>query len=547
VQPISGEVIKAEQDKDKRKALDDAARIGGIMGFTGLEQQYNDELSGKLGVKTVSIDHRNNVTGTVSEVPATPGNWLVTNIDAKVQAAAEKALEERIEFARTNAQVSGSFRGETAKADAGAAVVLDIKTGGVVALASYPSYDPNVWMRPQSKEEVDALPQLHQATQGQYAPGSTFKVITTAAAVKAGIANFHSSYNCVGSIQAGGRTFRNFDGTGYGWGTLHTALEKSCDTIYFQFGEQLWRADGGINPVAQPKDYVINEALGWGLGARTGIDLPGEAKGSITTRAQVSETYKNNQDECKAIPEAKRNPGLWEICDRAGKYRVGDALNTALGQGTTTATPLQMAVAYAALANGGTMCKPQIAKAIMSPTGEVVKRFGPECDRHLDVPPDVLREITSGLSDVPRTGTAANAFAGFPLDILPVAGKTGTAQVGNRYDTGWFASFAPVDNPRYVVLMVVSEGGGGGWVSAPGVRSIYESIYGLGGREAVLPVDGPPKDLPRIADDGTIEPPAVEFAAVHPDGTGGAAVRGQPDPAALPSSTATPTARGRRR
>ncbi len=510
VQGIQAEDIAGITDSDVRKKLTDAARIGGTIGVGGLEQQYNDELTGTMGTRTVQVDRRNNPIGIASDVPATPGNWLVTSIDAKVQKATEDALAARVEYVKTHPQLSGSERGQLMDPDSGAAVVLDVKTGSIIAMANYPTYDPNVWMQqPRPAEVIDNLPQLNFAIQGQYAPGSTFKIITTAAAVKAGIANFHSQYNCAGQLTVGKKVFRNFDGVGYGMGSLRTALAQSCDTIFFQFGQQMWNKDGGQKPSGPTKDYVVNEALDWGLGTRTGVDLPAEAKGTVQTRQEVTDTYAKYKARCEPKPALTLNVVEQDICLRKGNYRVGDALNTALGQGTTTVTPLQLAAAYAGLANGGTLCTPHLGKAIIKPTGELVKKIEPQCDHKLDITPELRAQIVDALTEVPISGTAKSAFASptaFPLDQIPVAGKTGTAQVGNKFDTAWFASFAPANDPQYVVVMMISQGGQGGPGSAPGVRSIYDALYGIG-QEALLPGSVPPADLPTVAADGEIVPP----------------------------------------
>lgn len=511
LQPVTDEELR------KREGL--RAQFSGIdlVGRAGLEAVYDKELRGSAGVRDVAVDSMGQVMHTVQETPPTPGSHLVTSVDAQVQGVVEGALRDAVKKARSGGK----------RASAASGVVLDVRTGRVVALASLPTYDPSIWIGGISQRQLDRLtseksnhPLLSRATQGQFPPGSTFKVVSTSAAVKAGY-DLHGTYPCPGSYRVGDRAFRNFEGTAFGSMNLHRALVVSCDTIFYRFAHLMWMHDGGIDPVKKPQDAMIDMARAFGFGVPTGIDLPNESGGRLPSRQWKQAYWKETKDfHCKhaktGYPDvAKTDPSRAryltaiskENCKSGYVYRAGDAANFAIGQGDMIATPLQLARAYAAVANGGTVWHPQIGKAFIAPDGTVTKRLEPEKAGTLPVPDRVLSYIRSALADVPRAGTASGAFAGFPLNKVAVAGKTGTAESFGKEDTSWFASFGPANNPRYAVVVMVAEAGQGAQVAAPAVREIWEGIYGLDGKEAALPGGELPEELPKIDGDGTFGPP----------------------------------------
>jgi penicillin-binding protein 2 len=527
LQPIT------QDELDRRKGLKVTGFSGvDLVGRDGLEAVYDTDLRGQPGGRQVSVDSKGRVTGTASEQAATPGAHIVTSIDAKVQALVEKSLERAIQRARAQ-----NHRGEAA-----AGVVLDVKTGRVVALAGWPTYDPSIWIGGVSGEEYDKLlskdqgePLVPRATQGQFAPGSTFKISSTAAAIDDGY-SLNTTYNCPGSFRVGNRAFRNFEGQGHGPMNLHRALVVSCDTIYYRFAYEQWLRDGANKPRKDPKDPMVRMARKFGFGEATGIDLPHEASGRLPDRKWKKEYWQETKKaDCKhaknGYPDlAKTDPAraaflkaiAAENCQSGYVWRAGDAANFAIGQGDILVTPLQLANAYAALANGGTLYSPRIAKAIVRPDGTVVREIDPEKLGKLPVRKDVLAYMRRALGQVPKSGTAAGAFGGFPFAKLPVAGKTGTAEVFGKQDTSWFASFAPANNPRFAVVVMVAQAGQGSKIAAPAVREIYEGIYGLGGDAAkdndkskdkdgkagaALPGGRPPDKLPKIRSDGTIAAP----------------------------------------
>lgn len=476
-----------------------------LVGRAGLEAEYDAALRGVPGVRRVAVDSVGAVTRELGDRPPVPGDHLVTSLDGGVQRVVEDALVHAVERAHS----LGDRDGTPLRGTAAAGVVLDVRTGRVVALASYPTYDPAVWVGGISVKHYRALtaqdagiPLLSRAVQGEFAPASTFKVISTAAAVQAGYP-LDGVYACPGSYSVGSRLFRNFDSQPLGPVTLHTALVKSCDTVFYRFAYEMWLHDGGTSPGPAPADPMVTMAKAWGLGRKTGIDLPSESSGRIADRAW-KKRYWAAMKKSVCADATREPPGSYarqvavEFCADGWRFRAGDAANFAIGQGDTLVTPLQLATAYAALANGGTVWSPRIGKAVLSPNGRVVERIEPRVRGRLPVPPPVLAYIREALAGVPVSGTAAGAFAGFPLDRLPVAGKTGTGQVLGKQDTSWFVSFAPANAPQFAVVVMVAEGGQGARVAAPAVREIYEGMYGLAGRPAALPGGQPPTGLPVV-------------------------------------------------
>lgn len=522
-----GPVSEADLERQSQLPPDQQTlRRTDLIGRAGLESVYDRFLRGIPGVRTLTVDKLSNVVGVASEVPATPGNHLLTSIDARLQAVVEQQLSEAITRARgTIDRTSGT----TYTADSGAAIVMDVTNGRILAMASYPTYDPRIWEGGITSRQYQRLidkdagePLLFRPTQGLYPPGSTFKVISTATALTSGWAA-NSTIACPSTLNVAGRTMRNFESRPYGPISLAQALEVSCNTVYYKVAYDLWLRDGGITPIAKPEQRMYRMAKRFGLGRTTGIDLPRESRGRIVGRQERIDSYLANRDVwCErgrtGYPDVAKDDPEWaaylkaiaqENCVDGDKYRGGDAALFAIGQGDTVVTPLQMAVAYAAIANGGTMWQPQIAKAVLSPTGSVIREFAPVKTGQLRLPRGVLPYIRSGLEKVVTTGSAAWRFVGFPLDQVQVAGKTGTAQMsGSLDDTSWFVSYAPANKPKYLVLMMVSQGGTGSGTSAPSVRAIYEALYGIEAAQvsparSVLAGGSPSSTVPAFRGDGT--------------------------------------------
>jgi len=476
-----------------------------LIGKSGIELQYDDQLRGTPGVRTVIVDRRESVTRQSRDLAPRAGNNLVLNINAKIQAAVERELAASIQRGKSLGR----------RSDSGAGIVMDMQ-GRIIAIASYPTYDPNIWENgitlAQAKRlysEAAAVPALSRATQGAYAPASTFKVVSTAAAIRAGY-RLDQRFNCPSEVQIGTRTFRNFDSKALGVIGFERSLALSCDSMWYQIAYDEWVRDGGLRPKENPNDHFFTTARLFGFGQRTGIDLPSESSGRLPDRDWKKAWYEENKEfYCNYRERAKKSqltPLLIEIarenCLDGDKVRAGDAVNLSIGQGDLLATPLQMAMIYTALGNGGTLYRPQIARAIVDPEGNPVRQFQPEAIGTLPVDKRTLRVIKNGLRQVVTGGTATGAFSGLRTEV---SGKTGTGQVFGRNldgsakdDTSWFASYAPTKKPVYTVVMMVSQGGFGSSTSGVGVRRIYEQIFGEAGKRAVTP-RGVPVRLPKIA------------------------------------------------
>ncbi|MDQ5841003.1 MAG: penicillin-binding protein 2 [Chloroflexota bacterium] len=475
-----------------RATADDVSSAGGqiadtdLVGRSGLEAQYDAVLRGTSGRTTVSIDPRSVVTGQISAISPVPGQDVITHISAPIQAASEKALTDAVTDARSHGW----------KADSGAAVVLDVTNGAVVAAASYPSYRPEVWTGGISERDLAALtnakagtPLVSRATSSIFSPASTFKVISLPAAVNAGN-SLSGTYNCGASFRVGNRDFHNYESTAHGVINLHKAIVISCDTIFYQFAYRSWLSQGGLAAKSDTADPFVAMAKDYGLGVRTGIDLPGESAGRIPDRAWKQQTWDDTKvDSCTrartGYPEVARSDApravylkalAAENCQTGFQFRAGDAANFSIGQGDVGVTPLQMASAYAAIANGGTLWTPQLAAAFATPDGTTVRTVQPKVGGQVGLSPGMLTFLHSALRGVVTDGTAKAAFTGFPLASYPIAGKTGTAEVFGKQTTSWFVSYAPATRPKYAVVVVVSQAGTGAETAAPAVRKIYEAI-----------------------------------------------------------------------
>jgi penicillin-binding protein 2 len=482
------------------------------IGKAGLEYVYDQYLRGTPGIKTLIVDRKEAVTTTSKNSKPISGNHLVTSLDSRLQAAADIALADAVQRARAAGY----------GADGGAAVVLDVTNGEVLALSSYPTFDPNAFEKgltvKQASDlysEKNGVPALNRALQGLYAPGSTFKAVSVVAAKNAGY-DLNGTYQCPKEVQVGNRAFQNFESKSQGTLSLKNAIAVSCDTIWYKIAYDEWVRDGGLKPKSSPNDYFFKAAGKFQMGKKTGIDLPSESAGRLANRQWRAEWYAQNKDYyCNYKDRAAKSaqtPFLvllaHENCIDGDKIRAGDAVNFSIGQGDTVLTPIKLAQMYAAIANGGTLWKPTIAKAIIKTDGTVIRKFSPTKMGNLGVDPSTINFLHDALHEVTVSGTAAGVFAEFPV---PTAGKTGTAQVfGNnpngtaKADTSWYASFAPVKNPKYAVVMMVRQGGFGASTSAVGVRKIYETLFGVKGNTvvpglALFPSGNPPTELPRIS------------------------------------------------
>ncbi|AWE50243.1 MULTISPECIES: penicillin-binding protein 2 [Streptomyces] len=509
--PVTDEELQQAQDTDSPYLRSDQ------VGRSGLERQYDKALRGKAGVTRYEVDNLGRVIGEAEADPAQPGANLVTSIDARVQRVAEYELNEAMKQARKEWDRNTN---EPYKADSGAVVVMEAKTGRIVAMASNPTYDPNAWVGGISAKDYKQLtgkssnyPLLNRAIQGQSAPGSIFKVIPTAAAVNAGY-SFDGPYECSSSYSIGGQVFKNFESQSYGGISLGRALEVSCDTVFYRLSHQEWKRDGGTKPKKNAKDWFYKTAHQFGLGAETGIDLPNEVTGRVPDRKWKQDYWKANKDAwCKYGKKggSYAEQIAYENCLEGNRLRAGDSVNYSIGQGDTLVTPIQMATIYAAISNGGTLYDPTVGKAVLSADGRTVEELKPTSHGKLPISRKTLAEMDDALAGVATRGTAAWRFAdvGWPQDKIPMHAKTGTAEVYGKQTTSWFATYTK----DYSVVMTISQGGTGSGASGPAVRNIYDALYGVADdgtidkKNALLP--SPQKKLPKVRTDGTISSPKV--------------------------------------
>jgi penicillin-binding protein 2 len=508
-----------EPEYDQARADGDKSVNGASsVGRAGVEKEYDRWLRGMPGYKSVAVDSMGRVLGDDSEVAGQPGDTLVTTIDAKVQGVVEKQLAETIRTAR---QTYDEVTHRNYRADSGAVVVMEAKTGRLVAMASQPTYDPGVWVGGITKKQLARLysdkagnPLLGRATQGQFAPGSTWKPIMTVGALNNGFTP-GTRLDCSSGVQVGNRWFKNYESASYGLIGFDRALQLSCDTFFYRVGLHFWQKYGSDPTNVAAKDPLVEEAKGFGFGSETGIDLPGEASGRIADRHWKLAYWKQMKSYyCKVDNDGSAKSDFLhvfahEFCLEGNYYRAGDAVNYSIGQGDTIVTPLQLARAYAALSNGGTLYAPRIAKAIVSPDGTVLKEFAPRAQGRVPASAASIDYVDTALQGTPRVGTLAWKFIDFPLDTVHIRGKTGSAEVYGKQSTSWVATY----DENYVVIMMVSQAGTGSGTSGPAVRKIWEALYGVDGMnvdpgKAVIPGSTPPRGLPSFMKDGSILPPA---------------------------------------
>jgi penicillin-binding protein 2 len=482
------------------------------IGKAGLEIQYDSYLRGIPGIRTLIVDRKEAITRESQNTKPIAGDHLVTSLDIRLQAAAEKALADAVMRGRANGYTS----------DSGAAVVMDIRTGRILALASYPTYDPNAFEKGLTVQQASdlfsekkAVPALNRALQGLFAPASTFKTVSVVAAAAAGY-DLNASYNCPSEVQVGTRAFQNFDSKNQGRMNMKKAIAVSCDTIWYQIAFDEWLRDGGLRPKDPPNDYFFKAADSFKITERVGIDLPSESRSRLADRDYKKSWFEQNKDfYCNyktRATKAQQTPFLIQLaaenCVDGDKVRAGDAVNFSIGQGDTVVTPLKLTQMYAAIGNGGTIWQATVGKAIVKTDGTVVKEIKPNKLGTLNSAPSTVKFLQGALREVVVSGTGAGAFSGFPIEV---SGKTGTGQVFGRNpngtlkdDTSWFASYAPSKKPRFAVVMMVGQGGFGASTSGVGVKEIYEAIFGVKGNKvipgaAIYPNGKPPTDLPKIS------------------------------------------------
>ncbi|NLW59090.1 MAG: penicillin-binding protein 2 [Firmicutes bacterium] len=428
-----------EQELAQRRGL--GYRLGDEIGKMGLERTYDLELRGEEAVRIWEVDRVGQPIKVLEEKKYVPGHNLHLTIDARLQEVAERAIREQIAWAQsqTNEQVN--------KANAGSVVVLDPRTGGILALVSYPEFDPNLFVGNISRSAFNELinnplnPFSNRVTRGKFMPGSTFKPITVLAALEEDLVDPAETFNCTGVVRFGNRQLRCSQV--HGKLNVVDGLKNSCNTVMAELAFRLG------------PEKLAAYARRLGLGAKTGLKLePEELDGLI------------------GDPE-------WKKQARGEPWYPMETALIAIGQSFVDVTPMQLAQVYATIASGGKVYQPQLVREITTAAGETVTKFAPKIVRELKIKPEHLAIVRKGLEQVVTDGTARYAFWGFPLDRIPVAGKTGTAENIGKNDYAFFASYAPADNPELVVVVVIEEGGFGSQTAAPVARKIYEAYFGL--------------------------------------------------------------------
>jgi len=413
--------------------------LGDLIGKAGVERYWEDYLRGVDGGQQVEVDALGRKLRVLSEVPETPGNNLVLTIDRELQRAAERALAGR----------------------EGALVAIDPRSGEVLAMVSRPAYDPNIFARGIRRDEWRALtedplrPMGSRAIQGTYPPGSTFKIIMAAAALEEGVITPFTRIHCGGGLFFGNRVFRCWRRGGHGSVNVHDALVRSCDVFFYQVGQRL-----GVDTIAE-------YSRRFGLGAPTGLGFAHEAEGIIPSQDWKRERF-------------------------GEPWYPGETLSVAIGQGYVTTTPLQMANAVAALANGGTVYRPRVVQRAETPDGTVAHEAPSAVLAELGLKKTTILQIRDALFGVVNAAGGTGTKARLPE--VEVGGKTGTSQVTRlgpkqpdprkiprRFrDHAWFVAFAPVASPEIAVAVLVEHAGeGGGRVAAPIAQAVLARYFGL--------------------------------------------------------------------
>lgn len=424
------------------------------VGLDGVEQRYEAVLKGTPGRSVVEVDAAGEPQGRayISSESPTPGRDLRLSIDSKTQEALEGAMARAV-------GVTG--------ASGAAGVAMDPNTGEVLALASYPTFSPEAFVTRKTKDLEPILknpdnPLNDRAIAGVYPAGSTFKPITAAAALGRGLITPDTALDSPSEITIYKQKFHNFQYEHHGLITLPYALRVSSDTFFYQVAQRLYQAQS-----EKSDDYpLMDEARRFGFGKDTGIDLPGELQGIVPDP-----------------PWKKRYFAGRQYTDFQRSWLGGDTIQLGVGQGYLQVTPVQMATAYAAIANGGTVRTPTVGLEVMDPNGRVVQQLAKgRPTRSLGVSSANLEAIKTGLYDAANgaEGTSTSVFGNLP-EGDKVAGKTGTVETGvpGEEDHSWFVGYAPFDNPKIVVAVVIEHGGTGANAAAPAVCTTMAANLGF--------------------------------------------------------------------
>jgi penicillin-binding protein 2 len=418
----------------------DGLQPGDVIGQSGLEYTYDRYLRGTAGERRIQVDALGRPKGELGSMPSRVGDDLRLSLDADLQATGEAALRSK--------GLPGAF------------VVMNAHTGAVLAMGSYPSYDPAFYTKPHTpsdyrrlEDQTDA-PLIDRADQGGYPTGSAFKPITATAALEEGLIDPDTIFNDTGSLDIGGLVVHNAGGGANGPIDMSTALQVSSDVYFFSLGLHA-RAEGSHGQI---QDWAFK----YGLGQKPGIDVPDQGPGLIPTPAWRNRVFRSH-----------KNPYI----DRP--WNQGDNVNLAVGQGDVQVTPLQLARAYAALANGGDLVTPHVGARIVGLDGQTVAEIKPPPRRHLHISDVTRNTILDGIhrAAMEPGGTSYSVFGGFPVQV---AGKTGTAEREGNEDQSWYSAIAPFGNPQIVAAATVERGGFGVESAAPIIAQLFEKYFALG-------------------------------------------------------------------
>jgi penicillin-binding protein 2 len=451
-----GQVSPAELKGDKYRHVP----AGTIVGQDGLEYSYDRYLRGRDGLTRIVVDANGNPTRTDLQRHADPGRQLQLSLDLGLQRAAQDAM------ARAGHGLPGAF------------VAMDPTNGEVLALGSYPSFDPSILSRPITQSTFERVfgeqagsPAYNRAIAGYYPTGSTFKPITAMAALTHGIITPDTPINDSGCIEIGlaHQRFCNAGEHANGTVSLRAALQVSSDVFFYTMGRDL---------NALPHQPLQTWAHALGLGRRTGIDLPGEITGLIPDRA-----WRTRINKKEINWEKRTHHGCCRYSDKR-EWTVGDNVNLAVGQGDLQATPLQMATAYSTIVTGGRVPKPHLGLNVQDNTGRQIQRLNPGSARHVKIDPAYRQAIMDGLHAAASQpgGTSFDVFAGWDQNRFPIFGKTGTAQRNGQEDQSWYVAYAYDGSPDHkpiVVAVTVEKGGFGAEAAAPAARLMLSKWFGV--------------------------------------------------------------------
>jgi penicillin-binding protein 2 len=456
---------------------------GDLVGVAGVESVYEHDLVGTPGLEKYLVNSAGETLRQIGQTePPKPGDDVYLTVDADTQRLAEESLRLGIANART---VFDEATQKHLLATAGAVIVMNPDTGGIEAMASYPTFQPSAFTQSMSVAEYDrrfgiarGLPLINRAIAGQYPAGSTYKPWVALSALQRERATMDRNYGCPGTWvtpynqddpNAVQYPFDNWTSANLGYMTLARALAVSCDTVFYPLGYSYWddyyvNSDEAARGVTS-REPLQNDLRALGFGAQTHIDLPGEEDGRVPTAEWKADIHAANPE---AFPE--------------GEWFPGDLINMSIGQGDTLVTPLQLAESYSTLMNDGKACTPHVLDQVVDPeSGALIQRYQPHCRQVRAFKPEYFAYVRQALTGTVQDngGTAAGVFAGFPFDQVWVAGKTGTAEVPPKQDLSWFATMTESQGERHVIVVLVEQGGHGSTTAAPIARHIIEGLYGL--------------------------------------------------------------------